>query len=346
MTEREVGRTEYQMMYKDSEGEAQIVNLEARRYESSVEASEIDESLFVRKARATTIRPTKRRKPERSDELTLAFGDAQIGYRGDEPFHDERALALANTAVRELMPDRIIMTGDMVDLPNLGKYEQRADWAGSTQRSIDRYHDFLAQLRADAPDAEIAVVHGNHELRMDTHLRQNAAELLGLKRARMAEELAVLTLQYLVRYDDLNVQSVDGWPNAAYWLNDDLKVTHGTQTKKGNGSANAYLRAEPTSTIYGHDHRLAIAHRTIPTRQGHQTLVAASPGCLARIDGAVPGRFYSTDERNQTVYRAQDWQQGLLEIWHNQDEFDVITRRIGNRGILLAGQWYEIEEAA
>lgn len=300
------------------------------------------EDLLVNRAAPTRITPSRRVKPERSDELTVCFGDAQIGYRGEEPFHDERALSLASLAVRELMPDRIVMTGDMIDLPAQGKYEQRHDWAMSTQRSIDRYHTFLAQLRADAPSAEIGVVHGNHELRMDTNLRKNAAELIGLRRANMEKELGVLTLQYLVRYDDLDVKSIDGWPNAAYWLNDKLKITHGTVTRKGGGSAGTYLRNEPTSTIFGHDHRLQLAHRTIPTRYGHETLVAASPGCLARLDGAVPGPFYSTNERNETVFRAPDWQQGILEIWTNEDEFDISTHRIGKMGLNLSGAWYDV----
>lgn len=342
MEERVVQRKEYQGYIKNAEGEIETVDLKSTTYQTEPDPVDI-ESLLVRQASPTRITPSRRVKPDRSDELTLCFGDAQIGYRGEEPFHDERALSLAHVAVRELMPDRIVMTGDMIDLPAQGKYEQRADWSGNTQRSIDRYHTFLAQLRADAPEADIAVVHGNHELRMDSYLRKNAAELLGLRRANMADELGVLTLQYLVRYDDLDVKSVDGWPNAAYWLNDSLKITHGTNTKKGGSNAGAYLRQEPTSTIYGHTHRMEVAYRTLPTRHGHETIAAASPGCLSRLDGAVPGPFYSTNERNETVFRAPDWQQGILEIWSNEDEFDIMTHRIGRMGLQLNGGWYDHE---
>jgi hypothetical protein len=51
---------------------------------------------------------------------------------------------------------------------------------------------------------------------MDAYVQKDAASILGLRRANAGHELSVLTLQYLVRYDDLDVQSVDGYPNAAY----------------------------------------------------------------------------------------------------------------------------------
>jgi hypothetical protein len=92
----------------------------------------------------------------------LVLGDAQIGYRAEEEFHDETAMSLAQVAIRELMPDRVVFVGDMIDLPNMSRFEQRGDWANSTQRSIDRYHTFLAETRANAPNAEINAIRGNH----------------------------------------------------------------------------------------------------------------------------------------------------------------------------------------
>lgn len=328
----------WEMMHKDNEGEAHVTELHKYEYEPDLEDVE---QHFITQAAPTIIRPTRRKTPIRRDSLTLAAGDAQIGFRGDEPFHDEHAMSMFQIAVRELQPDFVTFTGDMLDLPAQGRYEQRPDWQHKTQDAIDRYHQFLAQTRANAPNARIIAVHGNHELRQETMIRRDAAELLGLRRANADQELGVLTLQYLCRYEELEVEGIDGWPNATFWLENNLQVTHGTETRKGNGSALSYLGKMMVSTVFGHDHRLQMAHRTWPTRDGHEIFVAASPGCLARVDGAVPGRYHSTDARGQLVPRAQDWQNGGLAIEHNAKHHNITPFRIDADGMNLWGKHYD-----
>jgi predicted phosphodiesterase len=327
----------YEMLTKDNEGEAHIHTL--HKYDALPDP--VDEQVFITKASPTIIRPARRRKPTRTDNLTIAAGDSQIGFRGEEAFHDERAMQLFQTTVRETQPDTIVFTGDMIDLPEMSRFDQRPDWLGTTQRSLDRYHSFLAETRANAPDSKIVVVHGNHELRMDRMVRNDAASLLGIKRANAERELSVLTLQYLVRYDELEVESYDGYPNAAYWLEDNIKVTHGTNTKKGGSNAARYLNTEDETTIYGHTHRMELAYKTIATRLGSRTIAAASPGCLASIRGRVPGVHYSVDSRGQTVEHAPDWQQGLLLIEHNADRHHITPARITEDGINVFGRRYE-----
>lgn len=336
MTERITERKEWDGYIKNSDQEIETVRLHSTTYEPAV-----DVGSFVTQAAPTIIRPTRRKKPVRGDNLTLAMGDAQIGYYNDEPFHDERAMALGILAVAELAPDNICLTGDMLDLPAQSRFEQRSGWQGSIQKSIDRYHSFLAELRANAPDANIVVVHGNHEERMPKMLRKDAAELIGLRRANAERELGVLTLQYLCRYDDVGVQGITGYPNGEYWLEDDLRVTHGTQAKKGGLSASNYLKTEQVSTIFGHDHRLQIAWQTRAVRGGGKDTVAASPGCLARTDGYVPGFHFTTTESGAVVPRAEDWQSGVLLIQHNERNHDVTPLRISAQGINIGGKYYE-----
>ena len=334
--ERLTRRTEWQGFYKGDDGEAHVVDMESTTFEPSIETGD-----FIRQAKPTVIRPTRRKKPVRSDQLTIVVGDAQIGYRGDEAFHDETALDLAQIAIRELMPDRVITVGDMIDLAPMSRFDQRPDWQQSTQRSIDRYHDFLAQTRANAPNAELVVISGNHELRMDKMIRKDAAELMGLRRANAEHELGVLTIGFLLRLEELEVTHVDGYPNAAYWLNDNLKATHGTNVAKGGSNAAKYLREETTGTIYGHTHRVELAYRTMPTRNGSQTIVAASPGCLARTDGSVPGYRYSVDERGNTVPRAEDWQSGLLVVENSKELYNITPAVMQMGSISIWGRRYE-----
>ena len=330
----------WEAITKDNEGEAHTHTL----HKYVVDPSPADESTFISQAAPTIIRPSRRVRQTRPDELTLVFGDAQIGYRGEEEFHDERAMSLAQVAIRELMPDRVIFVGDMIDLPNMSRFEQRSDWAGSTQKSLDRYHTFLAETRANAPNAEIVTIEGNHELRMDKMIRKDAAEILHIRRANAERELAVLTLRYLVRMDELGIENVSGYPNAAYWLNDNLKATHGTNVAKGGSNANKYLRESDTGTIYGHTHRVETAYRTIPTRDGLRTIVASSPGTLARITGHVPGFNYSVDDHNRTVPKAEDWQQGMniVETSEGSESITPVVFRDGK--VNLYGKQYSIEE--
>lgn len=313
--------------------------------ESTVERASSPEDYsehFIRQAPPVTIRPSTRHRPVREGQLTLAAGDAQIGFKGDEPFHDETSMELFQVAVHELQPDTIVFTGDMIDLTAQSRWEQRSDWQMSTQAAIDRYHLFLAQTRANAPHARIVVVHGNHELRMDTFVRRDAAPLLGLKRANADRDLGILTLQWLCRYDELGIEVVDGYPNATFWLEDDLKVTHGTNVMKGGSNAAKYLREENESTIYGHTHRMELAFRTVATRIGQRVIAAASPGCLARTDGGVPGFNYSVDSRGNTVKKAENWQSGLLIIHHDESGHDITPVRFDGNQMRINGQVYRV----
>lgn len=291
--------------------------------------------LLVSRAAPTRITPTRRGKALRSDARTLVAGDAQI------PFHDEKAFDRFQTAVVATQPDNIVFVGDMVDLPSMSRWSQRSEWVGGTQAAIDKYHSFLAQTRANAPDAAISVVHGNHEQRMDDYVRKNAAEVLGLKRANAGNELAVLTLQYLVRYDDLDINSIDGYPNGTLWLEDNLKATHGTNVAKGGSNAAKYLREERESTLYGHTHRQELAYRTFAQRVGGVTIAAASPGCLAMVDGTVPGFHHTIDAQGELVKKAEDWQQGLLVIDHNAGNHNIVPVRFAEDGFYLDGKRYE-----
>ena len=328
MSERLVERKEWDFAIKNSDGEIETQRLTSNTYEPNV-----DKGDFIRQAKPTIVRPTRRKRPTRSDTITLAFGDAQI------PFQDEHAMTMALRAVEEIQPDNVVLTGDMLDLPSLSRFEQRREWAGRMQEALDRYHLFLAEIRA-RHIGRLAVVHGNHEERLPKMLRKDAAELIGLRRANAEHELGILTIQYLARYDDLEVESITGYPNGTLWLEDNLQVIHGTETKRQGQSAVNYLRKEQVSTIYGHDHRLAVAWQTRNTRLGGVACVAASPGCLARTDGYVPGYRFTTAENGEVVPHSQDWQQGVLLIAHNERNHDVTPLRISERGINIGDKYH------
>lgn len=324
---RHIEHKEWDFGIKNDKGE-----IEVRRMTSDTYEKEVDNGDFIRQAKPTIVKQGKRKKPERKDSITLAFGDAQI------PFQDEHAMQMALRAIEEIVPDNVVLTGDMLDLPSLSRFEQRREWAGRMQEALDRYHLFLAEIRA-RHIGRLAVVHGNHEERLPKMLRKDAAELIGLRRANAAEELGILTIQYLARYDELEVEGITGYPNGTLWLENNLQVMHGTETKKQGQSAANYLRKEQVSTIFGHDHRLQVAWQTRNTRDGGVDRVAASPGCLARTDGHVPGFHFTTSESGLVVPRSEDWQQGVLLIAHNERNHDVTPLRISEQGLNLGDKY-------
>jgi hypothetical protein len=294
----------------------------------------------VSTAAPTRITPSRRVKPTREDEVTVFIPDMQIGYRGEETFHDEVAMALGQTAIRELQPDRVVFLGDNIDLPSLSKYDQRPDWQRTTQASLDRFHQYLAQTRANAPDAEIVVLEGNHCHRLEKNILKYNAEIYGLKQADLPEGLGVLTLRHLLRTDELGVQYITGYPNGQYWIEDNLKAMHGTVSGGSGGSAVKLVNRNEVSVVFGHNHKVEMQYRTIAMREGARMIVAACFGTLARVDGGVPGGNYTVDEHGETVLQAPNWQQAVGVAFHNPSSHKLYPLMIDGNSIDLFGKTF------
>ena len=299
------------------------------------------EKLLVRRAPSVIIRPSRARRPERraGEQETLVFGDAQV------PFQDPRAMELAHIAIQTLKPDNVVFVGDMIDLTSQSKYQQRPEWVGGTQAAIDQLHAQYARIRCESPNTKLHVVHGNHEQRLDNYLVNNAMEVLHLRRANMSKGLAVLSLQYLLRYDDLEINAIDGYPNGELWLEENLKFMHGTNAKKGGVNAAKYLYEEPVTTIYGHAHRQELAYKTIPLRGGASyTIGAGSPGALCKIDGSVPGFNHTVSAQGEVVLKAEDWQQGMMLVHHEGLHHEITPVRFTERGMRINGKLYNVDD--
>ena len=242
--------------------------------------------------------------------------DIQIGYfRGRdgqlEPTHDEKAIMICLKMIQELKPDVIACVGDNLDLPEMGKYVVYPAYAQTTQAAIDRATFFCAQMRAMAPDAKIIWLAGNHEERMPKYLVMNAAAAYGLRKGNTPDSWPVLSVPYLCRMDEFGVEYRPGYPAADYWVNEKLRIIHGDRVKSSGSTAHVYLNQEKTSVIYGHIHRIETAFKTREDFDGPRTIMAASPGCLARIDGAIPSTRGGVDLDGRPLIRHENWQQGM-----------------------------------
>lgn len=249
----------------------------------------------------------------------VVLPDIQAGYfraaSGElEPIHDERAVSVALAILRDVRPDLVVLVGDNADFVEFGKYRHTAAFAQTTQATIDRLGLLCAELRAAAPEARIAWIAGNHEERMPNYLLDNARAAFGLRQANTPESWPVLSVPGLCHFDRYGIEYLPGYPASSLWINDRLRVIHGDKVRSGGSTAHGYLANEKVSQVFGHIHRREYAARTRDDRDGPKEVMAASPGCLARIDGVVPSTKGGTDLDGRPILRTEDWQQGLAVI--------------------------------
>ena len=229
---------------------------------------------------------------------------------GLDPIHDESAISIALQIIKDMKPDKVILNGDNCDFPNFGRFAQENSFFETTNATFNYVHQLLAQIRANSPESEIIYIAGNHEERLRKTLMTNVPQIRELRVAGTGER--PMTVPFLLNLSALEVEYISGYPAGAYWLTDELKVIHGDIARQSGGmTASAYLKRENTSTIYGHIHRQELAYRTRGSRYAGELLVAASFGCLARIDGAVPSYHSGVDEDGRPERYIEDWQQGL-----------------------------------
>ena len=96
-----------------------------------------------------------------------------------------------------------------------------------------------------------------------------------------------------------------------------------------------YLNNEKVSVIYGHIHRIEMAYKTREDYDGPKTVMAASPGCLARIDGAIPSTKGGVDLDGRPLVRHEDWQQGFGVVTYE----DTGEHRFSYESVLIYGGW-------
>jgi hypothetical protein len=286
----------------------------------------------VTPARPVIINPAK--VPKRVPSLlkgwktAVILPDPQFGFRridGEmDPFHDDAAidvsLKILAAVSKDSRVDVVVNLGDFLDLPAHSRFDQHANWQHTTQAAINAGHDFLARQRATVPLSQIVVLEGNHDKRVsDSVMKFNAASV-GLKRANIPNDWPAMTAPFLLRTDDLNVEWLDGYPARKFWLNDWIKCVHGSIVRSGGSTASAYSRGDRTSTIFGHIHRIEVHHTTQQDRHGAVRQFAATPGCLCRVDGAVPGVKGASDLSGRPIKNYEDWQQGAMVLRYREDD--------------------------
>ena len=340
----------YQALTKDQEGEAQIHDLAAIQFSPKWETG--PEWPVVQQGPAIKLPPVSV-KPKKVEHFRddVIVPDMQIGFfvnrEGElEATHDEKAIQIALAVIKDVQPARIVCVGDNLDLPEMGKYLTTPAYQRTTQAAIDRATTFCAQMRAAAPHARIIWLAGNHEERMPKYLLTNATAAYGLRKGNTPESWPVLSVPYLCRMDEFGVEYRPGYPASDFWINEKLRVIHGDRVKSSGSTAHVYLNNEKTSVIYGHIHRIEIAFKTREDYEGPKTIMAASPGCLARIDGAIPSTKGGVDLDGRPLTRHENWQQGLAVVRYEEEgdhKFQYESMTIYNGWTMFRGKEYKAD---
>lgn len=312
----------YQSITKNDEGEAELHDLTGIQFSPKFESG--PDWPVIKQGPAVKVLPTKATKSHTGWPTAFVFPDIQCGYYrladgSLDPIHDERALNVAIAICKDVDPDLVVLVGDNLDLAELGKYIVTPAYQQTTQATIDRATHLCAQIRQAAPRAKIVWLAGNHEERLPKYLIQNASAAFGLRRGKSPESWPVMSVPYLCRLDDFDIEYRPGYPASSVWITERLRVVHGDRVASGASTAHKYLATEKSSVVYGHIHRREWAERTREDHDGPRTVLAASPGCLARIDGAVPSTKGGVDLDGRPVTRHEDWQQGVAVIPYDPD---------------------------
>lgn len=283
-------------------------------------------------------------KPVRGMKLAIKGADTQIGYRRLEdgsldPFHDDAAMNVFIEVCKSYQPDKVQILGDFLDLASQGRFAQEATFAQTTQEALNTGHRFLATLRAACPDAEIVVIEGNHDKRMQNFIEANAIAAFGLKRAGLPESWPVMSLPYLLRLDELNIQYVDAYPAATDWDNATTRNIHGTKANSRGSTTSQYVFELPhLNTWAGHTHRVEVTYRSVMGARGEPIeSYSANPGCLCRVDGAVPSVNGAIGADGTAARIVENWQQGFGLAYYNDTESWPYVYRIRNGRALIDG---------
>jgi hypothetical protein len=320
----EIGRVQrinaWQAMVKNSDNEPEVVDLVGIQFSPAWEEGPKWPVIHPAKPVRLPSRPVVKRPADRGNWLrAMVWPDVQLGYfrsaSGElEPIHDEAAIDVALQITRYVNPDHVALVGDNLDLVELGKYRVTPAYQLTTQPTIDRGGLLAAQLRQAAPNGLIQWLAGNHEERLPNYILDNARAAFGLRRANAPDSWPLMSVPELLRLDEHGVQYLPGYPASCIWLNERLKIEHGSRVTSNGSTAYKYLNAEKVSIIYGHIHRREWAEITRDDHDGPRTILAHSPGCLCRIDGAVPSTKGGTDLDGRPIVRHENWQQGITVI--------------------------------
>lgn len=309
----------------------------------------------IRPAAAVNVNVPKRDKPifhvAKGWKTAVVFPDQQFGYRRFlddgtlDPFHDPRAIDIAEQVCEAERPDQSILLGDTFDLATWGRWTQEPEFVGGVQPGLDRGAVHIATVAECSKQTRW--LKGNHDQRLENMTLTNALASAGIRRARRRpDEYPINTIEFLIGIADMkNVETVGGYPAGAHYITDSLACIHGRVT--GSNIGQKVVNAERISVIHGHTHGFYDYMTTFNNRGFPSQVRAMSPGCMCRTDGHVPSAKAGRDPFGRPVTAWETWSQGLLVVRYleEKDLFQFEDIRIFEGEAMHRGQIFTSKKA-
>lgn len=264
-------------------------------------------------------------KKQSDYEIAVVMGDAHC------PFQDKHVCSTMTQLLVDLQPDNVFYLGDMCDFPQISHFsksplrklsaaeakavsleagvlakkaakgkkavelQQEIILQSVCQRDLEETYGVLRDHRKAAPNAKFKYVSGNHEHRLIMFLNEMAPQLVGL--ARAGEKVPVLSLPYLLRFDELDIEFIYSGTRESWFQWGGLLIGHFDKVLKCSGyTAKAIVDDRGFSIIQGHTHRLGASFK----RQFDSDLAGFEAGCMCGL---------------HPEYNAMpNWQQGFCVV--------------------------------
>lgn len=192
--------------------------------------------------------------------------------------------------------DKVILGGDVYDLPSLSTWDKRGSQAVEGRRvsaDMDAGDRGLEILSGYLGDLEKYVVKGNHEKRRDRAIDEHPHLLDGVLRDFKFKENGWSEHEFLDPIELDGIRYCHFFPNSANGAV--------VQTRRGAPSARAQLQRQMCSSTAGH-------------QQGLDVAVTATSSGLQR--GLIAGSCYLHDEEYIGPQRLQNYWRGII-LKHN-----------------------------
>lgn len=217
---------------------------------------------------------------ELGDGVALVFSDAHF-WKGYRSVAQLAALRLA----KKLKPDALFDVGDSFDGASISRHPVTGfDDLPTVESELLAVGEYRGELASAAPGAKKYWVPGNHCLRFDKYLAQNAPKAEGIKGMTLGERFPDWPLSYGFEVN---------------WGTDPLLIIH--NWKGGIHSSHNNAQQASVHFVSGHDH----AQRVSPVTNERGTLYGINPGVFADVSGP---------QFRYTQGRPKNWRSGFAVL--------------------------------
>ena len=267
--------------------------------------------------------------------VSVALFDLHIGFSFDKkgnlvPYQDRNAIANALAVCEHLDENfgikEIILAGDALDLAEWStKFVTRPEFYGTTQPALKEMAWLLSYMKRKFSRTKIIFMDGNHEKRVEDSIIEHLGWAYRLTPGDLEDtNTEVFTIQNLLGLDRMGIEYRGNYPNNDVWLNDYLKISHGSIARNAStATAKAVLGQDRVSVVYGHIHREEVATEIESRREERKVIRAVCPGCLCHVDGRIP-----------PVGRQTRWTNGFAVLWYDdKSEFIDTVPIVDNQAV-------------